>query len=356
MHHHSSNTAENSTTTTTTTTAAAETAAACTLPIPAPTASNPSIRRCSSAAALTTAPVYPSPLVDIRHPAIIRLQQKPVPYVRELVPGKENPAMASTSSPSANTSRELEIVVEESTGRIRTNRTSMDPWSFYASTLDEKPLPSLRGEGVSRYWIFRDEQGIVSGPLLFLLGHLFPVLWWIGSVYPKREHPDNVVDLEQGTTTAEDGAAELKDPMNQSVIESLQQRLKAAGATISSMVTGSEKPRDPSTPLTPLEIVRISEDTHREGSMLSHINGNNNTSAIHVPSPSPIHTAPQPVDTHGPWSAENHAASLFERRMEHDRKVFRYELDQRWKRINLIWSVGSFVLAIAITAFIFGFA
>jgi len=61
-----------------------------------------------------------------------------------------------------------------------------------------------------------------------------------------------------------------------------------------------------------------------------------------------------PDRRHGPWSTDDHASSLFEQRLEHDQKVLRYELDLRWKRLNLIWSVASFVIAITVTAIIVG--
>lgn len=309
-------------------------------PISAPAAvvsPGPMARRSSSSAVLATAPVYPSPLADIRHPAILRLQQKPVPYVRELVPGKEDPAIVNAGPPSTNTSRDLEIVLEEATGRLRTNRTSIDPWSYYASTLEEKPLPSLVDEKSSRYWVFRDEQGIVLGPLFFILGHLCPILWWIGSFYPSHDHPDDVSASEHGTV--EDGVTTKSS-------KKLGWFQKWFGATNGSCSRQSS-----------VRSGRISQDTDREGSTFApcHINANNG-SAIQISMPPPIHPSSHgPLDRHGPWSAEDHAASLYEQRAEHDRKVMRYDLDLRWKRINLIWSVGSFVLAIAITAFVIGF-
>ncbi|KAF9995805.1 hypothetical protein BGZ65_008569, partial [Modicella reniformis] len=280
------------------------------LPTPVPASATgqscsagPSVRRCSSATAFTTTPIYPSPLADYRHPAIIRLQQKPVPYVRELVPGKEDPGMltAQTGPPSANTSRDLETVLEEINGRLRTNRTSLDPWS-YDACWEEKPLPPLRLENDPRKWVFRDETGIVPGPYFFLLGFLCPVLWWIGSVYPHNEDPKN-----KGPPS---------DPQNHPIIQWLQRQLKAAGATIASITMSNSHPIQPSALVATLQIVHISqEEAAREGSTFA------NVSTIHVPLPPPIHLSSQePLDTHGPWSAEDHASSVFEQRMEHDRK------------------------------------
>ncbi|KAF9348953.1 hypothetical protein BGX34_002138 [Mortierella sp. NVP85] len=311
----------------------------------------PGIHRAPSTAALTTSPVYPSPLADYRHPAIIRLQQKPVPYVRELVPGREDQAMVSPRSgpPSVNTSRDLESVLEGVNGRHRNNRMSLDPWSYYASTSEEKRNPSLRREQGSRYWVFRDQNGIVPGPFLFLFGFLLPFLWWIGSVYPRQEHPDSQPLSEQGTV---DEHGHAKKSGYSWAVQWLQKRI--------AFIRGGDMDKHPPMTIAHLHNTRISQDTDREGSTLEppgHINASSNVSATHIPLPPPIHTlAHGRVDTHGPWSADDHAASLYEQRLEHGRKVWRYELDMRWKRINLISSFGSFVLAILITAFVIGFS
>ncbi|KAG0363735.1 hypothetical protein BGZ54_008057 [Gamsiella multidivaricata] len=327
-----------------------------------PSTSDVDTRHISSHASIitsTTTPIYPrglmpsstSPLTSLNTSVVIRVQQKPAPYVRELVPGREdNPDLAGKPSgiSSTNTSRDLEIVLEEITGRIRTNRTSFDPWPLHVSPLETKPLPPIRREKGDRYWIFRDQEGIVPGPFFFLLGHLCPILWWIGSIYPSIEHPDNLTASERAHAGSDDDVeAQTSDLREHPMVQWLQRQLKAAGARIASIKTTS---KDESATVATLQIVRISQETDREGSTLV-LGGNNNISTIHIPMPSF-----REFDRHGPWSAEDHASSLFELRMEHNRKVLRYELDLRWKRINLIWSIGSFVLAICITAFVIGFA
>ncbi|KAK3806130.1 MAG: hypothetical protein J3Q66DRAFT_375474 [Benniella sp.] len=108
-----------------------------------------------------------------------------------------------------------------------------------------------------------------------------------------------------------------------------------------------------------LHNVHISQDTHREGSTLEplgHINASTPVSATHIPLLHRSTHARGRVDTHGPWSADGHAASLYDQQLEHDRKVWRYELDMRWEHINLISSFGSFVMAVLITAFVIGFS
>ncbi|KAF9116365.1 hypothetical protein BGX27_003048 [Mortierella sp. AM989] len=293
-----------------------------------------------------TTPIYPRGLMSTNggplaeNPLIIRLQHKAVPYVRELVPGKDG---LHSGLSSANTSHDLEIIIEEITGRLRTNRTSTDPWPYYISPWDEKPLPPLRREKGNRYWIFRDHYGIVPGPFFFLLGHLLPILWWIGSVYPNIEHPDNLTMSERAREEQENARSTDDDLSNHNVIQWLQRRLSNVGATITSITTTTSK----QSATTTLEISRISHETDREGSTIEPS----------YPNPANINAIPPPIedlplDTHGPWSADDHASSLFEQRMEHDRKVLRYELDQRWKKINIIWSIGSFVLAITVTAVI----
>ncbi|KAG0015859.1 hypothetical protein BGZ80_009587, partial [Entomortierella chlamydospora] len=307
-----------------------------------------------------TAPIYPrglmstagSPLVEQNNPIVARVQQKAVPYIRELVPGKE-----PTGPPSSNTSRDLEIIIDKITGRLRTNRTSMEPWPYYDSPWDEKPLPPVRREKGNRYWVFRDVDGLVPGPFFFILGHLLPFLWWIGSVYPLAEHPDDIRALERAQAQAQAAAAAAAAAGNDVDAESNQnlrndgmiQRLKNQLRKIA----GKKQE-----PIMIIEMARVSQDTDREGSTIAPP-PNPNHHLLHHANPADLDndiTQAPPVDTHGPWSAEIHAPSLFEQRLEHDRKVLRYELNQRWKKINLIWSVGSFVIAIIATALVVSFA
>ncbi|KAF9170565.1 hypothetical protein BGX21_010493 [Mortierella sp. AD011] len=302
-----------------------------------------------------TAPIYPrglmstagSPLVEQNNPIVARVQQKAVPYIRELVPGKE-----PTGPPSSNTSHDLEIIIDKITGRLRTNRTSMEPWPYSDSPWDEKPLPPVRPEKGNRYWVFRDVDGLVPGPFFFILGHLLPFLWWIGSVYPLTEHPDDIRALERAQAQAQAAAAgndvdieSNQNVRNDGMIQRLKNQLKR--------IAGKKQE-----PIMIIEMARVSQDTDREGSTIAPP-PNPNHHLLHHPNPTDldnnISQAP-PVGAHGPWSAEIHAPSLFEQRLEHDRKVLRYELNQRWKKINLIWSVGSFVIAIIATALVVSFA
>lgn len=311
---------------------------------------------------------------------------------------------------------------------------------------DEKSLPPIRRERGSRYWVFRTAEGdIVPGPYLFLLGHLFPILWWVGSVYPAIEHPDHRHPHHQHrfhrhdhqkkeqrpqraltfprsgknsiasigserrlsgdhdptmtmSMAAQAEAEDAQDLAENPVVQWLQRQLRAAGVRIASITTtghysstfstaSSSRPQttDPEEMAT-LQVVRISqEDPNRDAELpgaglAGHMN--NNSSWIHVPARllfPPLSTTGTPhtdagaggavthahqvltttmpttmvedtLDRHGPWSAEDNDAYLFELRMERDRKLLRYELDLSWRRINLIWSLGSFVLALTITA------
>ncbi|KAF8938042.1 hypothetical protein BGZ58_001680 [Dissophora ornata] len=319
------------------------------------------IRHYGNVTTAQTTPIYPrglmpngaSPLAE--HP--LSIQQKPVPYVRELIPGKEDISTSSGPS-SANTSRDLEIVIEEITGRIRTNRTSFDPWPYYISPDDEESMPTAQQQKRNQYWVFRDQDGIVPGPYFFLLGHLCPVLWWIGSVYPNVEHPDNLPAAERDGQAEDENDAPVADLRDHPMIQWLQRRLRTAGATITSIKTSAANSMQPSDTIATLQIGRISQEAEREASILGHNHNNGtNISTIHVPIPPPLQMVSiNLLDTYGPWAAEGQAASMEERRLEHDQKMIRYDLDMRWRRINLIWSIGSFVLAVSITAFVIGFA
>lgn len=365
---------------------------------------------------LPTTPIYPrglsSPsILGDNTQVIIRLHQKPVPYIRELVPGKETELAASTTTittttaaagtgggasstvafvttppsqpASTNTSRDLEMILDEITGRLRTNRTSMDPWAYHLSPWDDKPLPPVRRERGSRYWVFRDQGGLVPGPILFLAGHLFPPLWWIGALYPRLEHPDDVAAMEAevaraaemeayavaaraasaGTAQAVEGQEDdARDQQNGVALQWLQRQLKILGVTVASITlnsSSSSKPQRESnnadgsnSTIATLQIHHSSgDDNEREGSTLANI------STIHVPYQPPAPMPPSILDSRGPWAARggsSRASSLFEQRMVHDRKVLRYELDLRWRRINLLWSFASLLLAICLVAIILG--
>ncbi|KAG0040079.1 hypothetical protein BGZ82_005327 [Podila clonocystis] len=269
--------------------------------------------------------MYPKGLL-LHSPLLDHFQKKPaVPYVSELF------TKASTSPPSsANTSRDLDMVIAGITGRLgRTNRTSLDPWPY--SPWDDKPLPSVRREPGERYWVFRDTDGLVLGPILFILGHLCPILWWIGTVYPATRHPSDIrrVGIKK-KYQASRARLWIRDQWEMRVkgIKPLFVGNKAHVGSLESVVTHS----------------------HDGASVVA---GAVRASQVRVPMQSVMEEEEAEEETmRGPWSADSsdHASSLFEQRMEYDRKVLRYELDLRWRRMNLAWSVGSFVLAIAITA------
>ncbi|KAF9966263.1 hypothetical protein BGZ70_002848 [Mortierella alpina] len=412
-----------------------------------------------------------------------------VPYIRELIPGREDPLLSppfsssdsdnhhtthnsvaerltATTMTSPNTSRDLEMVLEEITGRVYTTRTSMGPWSAPLPSRylrdwpddgssissggrmgleDEKSLPPIRREKGSRYWVFRTSDGdIVPGPFLFLLGHLCPILWWIGSVYPSIEHPDHKhrrqqqqravvpprsrkdsvgsIGSERGmsyddpTTTTISMAAQADKQDENPVLHWFQRQLRAASVRITSITTtsrsfspspppspSSRRPKrtDPEQQRATLQVVHISQDDNLDRGAFSELpeagltttittgtgHISHNSSWIHVParvlfpafstmtttaataattagaagaaSPaSAMNTTTMPrvedgLDIHhGPWSAADNDAYLFELRIARDRKLLRYELDLSWRRINLIWSLGSFVLALTITAIV----
>ncbi|KAF9921428.1 hypothetical protein FBU30_008587 [Linnemannia zychae] len=373
--------------------------------------------------ALPTKPIYPRQLsspsiLDDSTQVVLRLHQKPVPYIRELFPGKETdlavvsnekPIVATTStagtgpSPtvafmatpssepsSTNTSRDLEMVVDEITGRIRTNRTSMDPWAFNISPWDDKPLPPVRRERGSRYWVFRDQDGLVFGPILFLLGHLFFPLWWVGAVYPRLTHPDDVVATANDTTRAaemevyssqvaalssardqEHARAQnpevetegTKDRQNGVALQWLQRQLKTLGVTVASITFSSKTQAGSKTNTdggdSTITTFRMSHGPHasshddRENSTLANISTVN---VPYIPS-TRIHHPPSILESHGPWAARgdsSRASSLFERRMARDRKILRYELDLRWRRINMLWSFVSFLIAVCVVAIVYG--
>lgn len=329
----------------------------------------------SSAAGSTsslTMPVYPKGLLpaahsrnDYSHPTVvIRMQQKPVPYIRETLPREEGPATDLANT--VNISRDLEIVVEEITGRIRTNRTSLDPWPLYSDPWEQKPLPSVQAEPGQRYWVFRDQDGLVPGPILFVLGHLFPPLWWVGSFYPTSKHPDHsnnnsVVSLP--VSEEEEPALPVLPPPSGSTTstsssaQGWQKRVRALGTVASiawlritrkkslTLLPQSQSPQQ--------QTVCVSGISDQNGSIIAaRASSAGLAAAVAIEATAAANAVPD--RRHGPWSTDDHASSLFEQRMEHDQKVLRYELDLRWRRLNLIWTVASFVIAITVTAIFVG--
>ncbi|KAF9316630.1 hypothetical protein BG003_001758 [Podila horticola] len=271
--------------------------------------------------------MYPKGLLP--HSLLSDHFQKPaIPYVSELF------TKASTSPPSsANTSRDLEMVIAGIAGRLgRTNRTSLDPWPY--SPWDDKPLPSVRREPGERYWVFRDTDGLVLGPILFILGHLCPVLWWIGAVYPATRHPSDTkrVGIRE-KYQASRAHLWIRDRWEQAKVRRIKPLFVGSKAhgSLQSVVTHSHEGASVVGGATVRTVSQVRVPI--SGAMEEERLGDEET-------------------TRGPWSADSsdHGSSLFEQRMEYDRKVLRYELDLRWRQMNLAWSVGSFVLAIAITA------
>ncbi|KAF9430741.1 hypothetical protein BGZ94_004510 [Podila epigama] len=270
--------------------------------------------------------LYPKGLLPQNPPPDRFSKPAVVPYVSELFT-----THSSTTDHSTHTSREIELVVEGLTGRLQTNRTSVDPWPY--SPWDAKPLPPIRRERGDRYWVFRDQNGLVPGPFLFLLGHVCPILWWIGSVYPTTRHPSNP---SKDVTGRNDGPSLRKRAHHW-----VQAQWSARGHR-------KPGPRG-----------RTSLDGDLEEHCTNGTAGISSSEAkvsqVRVAIPSRDSDRPplgQEEDLHGPWASDDHASSLFEQRMEYNRKVLRYELDVRWRQINQIWSISSFVLAIAITAVI----
>lgn len=276
-------------------------------------------------------PMYPKGLLPHPHsPLLLDLDrfQKP-PYVELFT-------KATTPPSSTNTSRDLEMVLEGITrGQLRAsnnNRNSMDPWLYSHSPWDDKPLPPVRREPGERYWVFRDRDGLVPGPILFVVGHVCPVLWWVGSVYPRTRHPgETPVVVKRQASRA------------QLWIRDRWELVKVKGTVLIKpfVARGAQKSFS-----TSLESVACShEGVSIVGGATTVGSGPMSQGVI------PGSLEEEEETTGGPWSAtSDHASSLFEQRMEYDRKVLRYELDLRWRRMNLAWSIGSFVLAIAITA------
>lgn len=276
-------------------------------------------------------PMYPKGLLPHPHsPLLLDLDrfQKP-PYVELLT-------KATTPPSSTNTSRDLEMVLEGITrGQLRAsnnNRTSMDPWLYSHSPWDDKPLPPVRREPGERYWVFRDRDGLVPGPILFVVGHVCPVLWWVGSVYPRTRHPgETPVVVKRQASRA------------QLWIRDRWELVKVKGIVLITpfVARGSQK-----TFSTSLESVACSHEGVSIVGRAATVGNGPASQGVILGS-----LEEEEETTRGPWSAtSDRGSSLFEQRMEYDRKVLRYELDLRWRRMNLAWSVGSFVLAIAITA------
>ncbi|GJJ73232.1 hypothetical protein EMPS_05590 [Entomortierella parvispora] len=326
-----------------------------------------------------TMPVYPKGLLpaalhhsrgDFNYPStVIRMQQKPVPYIREPLPREEVPATDLPSVVSStNTSRDLEIVVEEITGRLRTNRTSLDPWPLYSDPWEQKPLPPLQAEPGQRYWVFRDQDGWVPGPILFIFGHVCPPLWWIGSFYPRSQHPDYSNNSSMMSLPASEGVPTLPvlpppagstASASSSSTQGWQKRVRALGtvASIAWLRITRKKPPTlvPQSHSPQQQTTCVSGISDQNGSIIAARASSAGLAAVvAIEATAAAAANATPDRRHGPWSTDDHASSLFEQRLEHDQKVLRYQLDLRWKRLNLIWTVSSFVLAITVTAFVVG--
>ncbi|KAF9379747.1 hypothetical protein CPC16_010630 [Podila verticillata] len=261
-------------------------------------------------------PMYPKGLLPHPHsPLLLDLDrfQKP-PYVELLT-------KATTPPSSTNTSRDLEMVLEGITrGQLRAsnnNRTSMDPWLYSHSPWDDKPLPPVRREPGERYWVFRDRDGL-----------------WVMCVrsYPRTRHPgETPVVVKRQASRA------------QLWIRDRWELVKVKGIVLITpfVARGSQK-----TFSTSLESVACSHEGVSIVGRAATVGNGPASQGVILGS-----LEEEEETTRGPWSAtSDRGSSLFEQRMEYDRKVLRYELDLRWRRMNLAWSVGSFVLAIAITA------
>ncbi|KAG0041354.1 hypothetical protein BGZ83_001957, partial [Gryganskiella cystojenkinii] len=311
-----------------------------------------------SSSPTTAQVVYPKGLLPTAHrseyypPVIIRLQhQKPVPYVRDPLPGETSSENGHLVRGSTNTSHDLEMVIEEITGRIRTNRTSLDPWPYDVDPCEQKPLPKVQAERGQRYWVFRDVYNgtIVPGPLFFLFGHVFPPLWWIGSLYPATRHPEQARQFDEPEESLPSLPLSVESVSQQS--PGWQKRIRALATSFVriSKIARPSRPTHSSPRVTTSCISNASSDPN--GSTL----GAQMSAAAAGSSPEDLAKLEiVPDRRHGPWSTDDHASSLFEQRLEYDQKILRYELDLRWKKLNLIWSVGSFVIAIAVTAILVG--
>ncbi|KAF9121694.1 hypothetical protein BGW39_010332, partial [Mortierella sp. 14UC] len=156
-----------------------------------------------------------------------------------------------------------------------------------------------------------------------------------------------------------------RDRQNGVALQWLQRRLKTLGVTVASITLSSpsssssaksqpdNNTTDNSSTVATFQIVHgpSSINNDREGSTLANI------STIHGPYPPiPAPMPPSILDTRGPWAAasgSSRASSLFEQRMAHDRKILRYELDLRWRRINMLWSFASILVAVCTVAIVY---
>ncbi|KAF9578545.1 hypothetical protein BGW38_005597 [Lunasporangiospora selenospora] len=307
--------------------------------------------------------VFPKGLINgagtglLSDPSASRGQPKPVPYFREAFSG-ERTTMISVPS-STNTSRDLENVVDGISGRMRSTCISLDPWTGDGSS-NEKPLPHVQREKGNRYWVFFDHGKVVPGPILFLFGHLCPPLWWIGCVYPRLEDPTETRTSAAPTPTAHPP----EDPSR--FQQWLQQRLGAAtvgsghlirwGRNNSvSLVDSSSFSQPGETEPDPSALECWPRDHYHTDSQLY-----NKTPMVLKPETARHEDPSQPqtvLDVQGgPWATEDQRLALFEQRLKRDLMTMRYELDLRWRRVNMIWTIGSFIIAIIVTAFVIGYA
>ncbi|KAF9974199.1 hypothetical protein BGZ73_002452 [Actinomortierella ambigua] len=215
-----------------------------------------------------------------------------------------------------------------------------------ATTGTTRTLSKPRGQ----WWVFRDQDGWMVGPWLFLFGFLFPPLWWIGGVYraqppkttpvwppmPKKKETEvQLPKLFQGVRGGSGGGGkeeedaarreERRDGSNPPIQEEEEPEEDIVSTVLAPPPTKSsqhgKQPTEPSTAMIMLDMEQIAKEA-----------------------------AEKPA--HGPWSVEHRATMVFQERMMRDRLAQRAKLEARWRTVNLVMAFLSLVATVAICAIV----
>ncbi|KAF9157376.1 hypothetical protein DFQ26_008789 [Actinomortierella ambigua] len=215
----------------------------------------------------------------------------------------------------------------------------------------------------AQWWVFRDQDGWMVGPWLFLLGFVFPLLWWIGGVY--RAKPPK-------TRKSWPPAPKKKETEIQ--LTRLLQGVRGGGGSGGSGGKEDETARrdehkdgsvKTSTQPQPLKEEKKEEEEDPEEDIVSTVLAPPPTkSSHHSQQPSEPSTAMILLDMEqlakeaaetsgqGPWAVEHKAAMVFQERMARDRRARRAQVEARWRTVNLVFAFLSLVAAVAICAIV----
>ncbi|KAG0230540.1 hypothetical protein BGW42_000895 [Actinomortierella wolfii] len=279
--------------------------------------------------------------------------------------------------PGSNTS-----ITFEPQSRLAVSMTSseLDPLHY----LEKKPLPAVRSRVMSdvtgsdslfaeggrrrgpfrrlfvmttttrRWWVFRDQDGWMIGPWLFLLGFLFPPLWWVGALYrakpPKEKKPRPPMPKKQKEKEihlaarlfggGSGGGGGVGEGTKEDVARREESKADGAKTADENSLDGADERQTlHSTVISPPAL----RSKHQQQPTISE-----SELVLEMEQLAKMETPP-----HGPWSVEHKATLIFQERMRRDRHERRAQLEARWRTVNLVFAYSSLVLIVAICAIVF---